>query len=67
MSSECSYALYSRTFMAQTLMACLPWVLALIFESLGKNPKAADLGLFKLSFFYILKMVYCVYSLDSSP
>ena len=36
-----------------------------LFEFLAKNP-ASDLGLFGLIFFYIhvLKMVYCVYSLE---
>ena len=51
---------YSRTSVAQTLMACLPW---LILESLGKDPIAADLGKFRIIFFFILKMVYCVYPL----
>ena len=32
---------------------------------LVKNLIAADLGLFRVIFFYILKMVYCVYLLES--
>ena len=35
-----------------------------VLESLGNNSKAADLGYFKIIFFLILKMVYCVYSLE---
>ena len=38
----------------------------LIPKSLGKNPLAADMGLFSvIFFFFILKMVYCVFSLES--
>ena len=33
-------------------------------ESLGKNPKDADLGYFRVIFIHILKMVYCVNSLE---
>ena len=37
----------------------------LVIESLGKNPKAADLRKFRSIFLFILKMVYCVFSLES--
>ena len=37
----------------------------LVLESLGKNPMAADSGKFRVIFFFILNMVYCVYSLES--
>ena len=37
-------AKYSRTSVARTLMARLPRLFELDFESLGKNPIAADLG-----------------------
>ena len=37
----------------------------LVLESLGKNRLVADLGLFSVIFFFILKMVYCMYSLES--
>ena len=37
----------------------------LVLESLGKNPLAADLGWFSVIFFFILKTVNCVYSLES--
>ena len=58
--------IYGRTSMARTLMARLPW----LFRTLSsvprkKNLKAADLGLFRVVFYFILKMVYCVYSLES--
>ena len=33
-------------------------------ESLGKNPIAAELGQLMVIFHFILKMVYCVYSLE---
>ena len=59
---------YSRPSVARTLMARLPWRLPsseLVLESLGKNPIAADLGKIRVTFFFILKMVYCVYSLES--
>ena len=35
---------YSRTLVAQTLSAHLPWLFRTFLESLGKNPIAADLG-----------------------
>ena len=37
----------------------------LVFESLGKNPIAADLGQSRVILFFIMKMVYCVCSLES--
>ena len=37
----------------------------LILESFGKNPIAKDLGKLSAIFFFILKYVYCVYSLES--
>ena len=37
----------------------------LFLEYFGKNPVAADLGKFGVIFFFILKMVYCAYSLES--
>ena len=51
---------YSRTSMAQTLMACLSW----LFHPLAQNAIAADLELFRVIFFSILKMICCVYSLE---
>ena len=38
-----------------------------VLESLEKNSIAADLGLLMVIFFFILKMVYCVFSLESPP
>ena len=49
--------------MAPALMACYHKCFEPILESLGKNPIVADLGKFRVIFFFILKMVYCVYSL----
>ena len=40
-------------------------VLNSFLSPLEKNPIAADLGQFRVIFFFILKMVYCVYSLES--
>ena len=37
----------------------------LVLESLGNNPMVADLGNLDLFSFFILKTVYCVYSLES--
>ena len=34
----------SRTSVARTLMARLPWLFELVLESLGNNPIAPDLG-----------------------
>ena len=39
--------------MARTLMACLPPCFELVLESFGKNPIAADLGKFRVIFFFI--------------
>ena len=36
--------IYSRTSVAQTLMAHLPRLFGAYFESLGKNPTASGLG-----------------------
>ena len=68
---------YSKTSVARTLMARLPWLIwnsayvdslsgfELVLESLGKNPIATDYEQFKVIFHVILKLVYCVYSLES--
>ena len=37
-----------------------------VLESLRKYPFAADLGHFRVIVLFILKMVYCMYSLESS-
>ena len=49
--------------MAQALMACYHGCFEPVLESLGKNTIVADLGKFRVIFFFKLKMVYCVYSL----
>ena len=55
-------ATYSRTSMARTLMARLPRLFRTHFKSLGKNPLAADLGLFSvIFFFYIENGILCVF------
>ena len=53
---------YSRHSVARILMACYYGCFKLILESLGRNPIAADKG-----DFFILKMVYFVYSLELPP
>ena len=40
-------------------------VLNLFSSPLEKNPIAADLGLFRVFFLFILKIVYFVYSLEA--
>ena len=57
---------YSRTSLARLLMTRLSrLVVELVIESLGKSPIAADLEFLRMDFFFILKVVFCVYSLDS--
>ena len=51
----------ARTLMARLYHGCFE----LILESLGKKPIAADFGYFRVFFLFILKMVYCVHSLES--
>ena len=46
--------------MARTLMARYHGCFELVLESLGKNPRAADLGYFRVFFLFVLKKVYCV-------
>ena len=58
----------NNTVELQGLEHCLPvyyGCFEFVLESRGKNPIAADLEHFNMFFFYILKMVYCVYSLES--
>ena len=57
--------IYSRTSMARTLMARLPWLFRTRSWVPRKSFIAADLGQFRVIFFNILKMVYCVFSLES--
>ena len=57
--------IYNRTSVARSLMARFHGCFEVVFESPWKNTMAADLGLFKLMFLYILTMVGCVYSLES--
>ena len=52
---------YSRPSVARILKVRLPRLFGIVLESFAKNPIAADLGLFKVIFFSILKMVFCVY------
>ena len=51
--------------MARTLMARLPRLFRTRSWVPWENPIPADLGYIRLFFFFILKMVYCVYSLES--
>ena len=53
---------HSRTSVARTSLARLPQLFRTRFWVPWKNPTAADLGWF---IFFILKMVCCVYSLES--
>ena len=55
-----SYIKCSRPSVTRTLMARLPRPFRTRFESLGKNPIAADYGYFRE--FLILKMFLCVYT-----
>ena len=59
------YAKYSITSVARTLMARLPWLIELNFESLGKNPTAANLIKYRVTFLFMWKMIYCLYTLES--
>ena len=57
---------YSRTLVARTLMA-RSFTTAVSNSFLGpleKSPIAADVESFGVIFFLMLKMVYCVYSLE---
>ena len=56
---------YSRTSVARTLMARLPRLFRTRPWVPWKNPIAADEQSFRVIFFFMLKMVYCVYSLES--
>ena len=59
---------YSRTLVARTLMACLPWLFELVLESL--NPIAADIIVFGIilgDFRFYIDKIGCVYSLESPP
>ena len=60
-----SHTHYSRTSMARTLMAHLPWLFRTRARVPRKNPIAADLSLLRMIFLFILKMVYCMTSLES--
>ena len=62
-SPICSRSTVARTQMVH--LPCYQGCFQLIHESLETNPIAADLGKFRVIFFFILKMVYCVYSLKS--
>ena len=56
---------YSKPPVARTLMARLSRLIRTrSLESFRKNPIAADLGYFRVIFFFILIMVYCVDSLQ---
>ena len=59
------YTEYSRTSLARTLMARLPWLFQTRSWVPQKNPIATDFGKFRVIFSFILKMVSCVYSLES--
>ena len=56
-----SNSTYSRGSEAWTLMARLPQLFQTCSWVPRKNPIAADLGYFRVIFFFILTMVYCVY------
>ena len=56
---------YSRTSMTWTLLARLPPLFRTRSWVSWKNSVAADLGKLRLIFFFILKMVCCLYSLVS--
>ena len=63
-----SSPIYSRSSVARTQMFRLPryhGCFQLILESFETNSVAADLEKFRVIFFFILKIVYCVYSLES--
>ena len=56
---------YTETLMARSSMVVYHGCFDLVLGSLGKNSMAADLGTFRLIFFFILRKIYCVYSLES--
>ena len=56
---------YSRTSVTQHWWRVYHGCFELVIESLGKSPIAADLGQFRVIFFFYVENLYCVYSLES--